>query len=220
MTEPVKNELILTDVLIARVSLTKPFVGRTPQKDKDGKDKPGKYHVDAIFPQTHPQFPEVQTMLRNVAQAKWADKTTQNLEMIKANNQRFCLQRGDLYRAGKKEYAGMLYISAGNEEQPTLVATINGINVANRGTPKILTPADEKWPYAGSRCNVHLQFYCYEYGGSPGLGCSVLGVQFFAHGPRLSGSTVSSAGAFGIVPSAADGAPPAQQAPSGGDGLI
>ena len=217
MAEAVKKDLILNDVRISRVSLTKPFTPKNPQMDpRTGKEKPGKYHLDAIFDQTHPQFPEVQAIIRATATAGWGDKAQQILDMIKGNNQRFCLQRGDLYRAGKPEYAGKLYISAGNETQPTIVATVNGVNVANRGTPTILTPADDKWPYAGCFANVHLQFYTYDFNGSPGMGCGVLGVQFARHGERLTGATVSSGKEFGLVVGDADKAAPAAQTGSGG----
>lgn len=232
MTEPIRNQIIMQDVRLARVSLTRPFQSRTPQVDaKTGAPKKDKYHIDAIFAQTHPQFAALQEIIRNVATAAWKEQTQQTLDMIKGNNQRFCLQRGDLYRPGKEEYKGLLYISAGNEEQPTIVVTENGINIANRHTPAqlampnppaLLTPAHPLWPYAGCRANVHLQFYTYKFNNSPGFGCGVLGVQFYNHGQRLSGATVSSGAEFGIVPGAADGAPPttSNAAPTGGDGLI
>ena len=213
------NQIIMNDVRLARVSLTKPYTSKNPTIDsRTGQPKKDKYHIDAIFGTDHPQFAELQNVIRSVAQAKWNDKAQSNLEMIKANNQRFALQRGDLYRAGKAEYAGKLYVSAGNEEQPTIVATVNGVNIANRGTPSILTPADEKWPYAGCYANVHLQFYTYDFNGSPGLGCGVLAVQFNRHGDRLSGATVGDVKSFGLVLGEADAAPKA--AASTGESLI
>ena len=213
----VKKDIILNDVLISRVSLAQPFHPKTPQIDsRTGQPKVDKYHVDAIFAPTHPQFGEVDAVIRAVAFAAWGDKAQQTLDMIKGNNQRLCLQRGDQYRPGKPEYAGMLYISAGNETQPTIGFTKNNVNIFNRGTPVMATPADDMWPYAGSKCNLHLQFYTYEFGNSPGLGCGLLGVQFFQHGTRLSGQTVSSGKVFGLVLGQADKAPPAAQSAPGG----
>lgn len=196
----VKKDIILNNVRIDRVSLTRPFQPKVPQIDsRTKKEKPPKYHVDAIFPQTHQQFTELQALIRNVTAASWGDKTPMILETIKNNNQRFCLQRGDLHRAGKAAYEGMLYISAGNETQPLLLAQDPSITSRpSLESPAQLTPADEQYPYAGSYCNVHLQFYTYDYSG-PGLGCAVLGVQFNHHGPRLTGATVSSGKEFGKV---------------------
>jgi Protein of unknown function (DUF2815) len=217
MTEAVKKDIILNDVLISRVSLAQPFRPKIPQIDsRTGKPKVDKYHIDAVFPQTHPQFAELTALIQAVASQAWGDKAQQYLAMIKGNNQRFCLQRGDQYRGGKPEYAGMLYVSAGNETQPTVGYTENGVNVFNRGTPTMAVPSDDKWPYSGSYANVHLQFYAYDFNGSPGLGCGVLGVQFNRHGIRLTGATVSSGKEFGLVLGQADKAAPAAPAASGG----
>jgi hypothetical protein len=219
MSEPVKKQIKLDNVRILRVSLTKPYVGKDAKIDPATGKQEGKYHVDAVFPLTHPQFTELQAVIRGVATDKWKELTQQTLDMIKGNNQRFPLQRGDQYRPGKPAYAGMLYISAGNKDQPTILATENGVNLSNRGMP-ILTPSHPKWPYEGSYANVLLEFYTYLYGNSPGLGCSVLGVQFYRDGERLKGSTVATGAEFGIVPGDADAQPAGNAAPSGGAGLI
>lgn len=210
MTDAGKVEIILNGVLLDRVSLATPFKSKQPQIDtRTGQPKPDKYHIDSIFGEDHPQIKELFAAIRAAAVKRFSEKADQVLGMIKGNNQRFCLQRGDQYRAGKPHYAGKLYISAGNETQPTIVATINGVNHQNRGTPSVLTPADEQWPYAGCKANVHLQFYGYDFNGA-GIGCSVLGVQFAGHGPRLSNAVVSSGKEFGLVVGDADKAAPSQ----------
>lgn len=221
---PVTRQIKMDNVRLLRVSLTKPYVGKDAKIDPTTGKADGKFHIDAVFPPTHPQFPALQALIRAVATEKWKETTQQTLDMIKGNNQRFPLQRGDQYRPGKPDYAGMLYVSAGNKDQPTIVVTENGVNIANRHTPVVLTPSHPCWPYDGSYANVHLEFYTYLYGNSPGLGCSVLGVQFFKHGTRLRGSSVSSGSEFGLVPQDADAAPAgagALSAPqTGGAGLI
>jgi hypothetical protein len=208
---------MLNNVRLLRASLTKPYVGRDAKVDPATGKQDGKFHIDAVFPPTHPQFPELQALIRAVAQAKWKEQTQQTLDMIKGNNQRFPLQRGDQYRPGKPAYAGMLYISAGNKDQPTILVTENGVNISNRNT---LTPSHPCWPYEGCYANVLLEFYTYLYGNSPGLGCSVLGVQFAKHGERLKGTSVASGGEFGLVPQDADSAPAGAAPATGGAGLI
>lgn len=218
MTEtPVSKTILMNDVRLLRVSLTKPYIGKDAKIDPATGKADGKYHIDAVFPPTHKQFPELQNVIRAVATAKWKDATQQTLDMIKGNNQRFPLQRGDQYRPGKPAYAGMLYLSAGNKDQPTILVTENDVNLSNRGMP-VLTPSHPKWPYEGSYANVLLEFYTYLYGNSPGLGCSVLGVQFNRDGERLKGSSVATGSEFGLVPADADA--PAANVPSGGSGLI
>ena len=229
-TENLVRQIKMNNVRLLRVSLTKQYVGRDAKIDPATGKAEGKFHIDAVFPPTHPQFPELQQLIRNVATAKWEGNTQQTLDMIKGNNQRFPLQRGDQYRPGKPAYAGMLYISAGNKDQPTILVTENGANISNRpsggglgqAAPVLLTPSHPCWPYEGSYANVLLEFYTYLYGNSPGLGCSVLGVQFAKHGERLRGSSVASGSEFGLVPQDADAAPAGAQAvpQTGGAGLI
>ncbi len=214
----VVKTILMNNVRLLRVSLTKPFIGKDAKIDPATGKAEGKYHVDVVFPPTHPQFTELQNLIRGVASAKWKDTTQQTLDMIKGNNQRFPLQRGDQYRPGKPAYAGMLYLSAGNKDQPTILVTENGVNLSNRGMP-VLTPAHPCWPYEGSYANVLLEFYTYLYGNSPGLGCSVLGVQFYKHGERLRGSSVASGNEFGLVPGDADAQPTGATA-QGAGGLI
>jgi hypothetical protein len=219
--ETVNKQIKMDNVRLLRVSLTKPYTGRDAKVDPATGKQVGKYHIDAVFPPTHPQFSELQALIRGVATARWKETTQQTLDMIKGNNQRFPLQRGDQYRPGKPAYAGMLYLSAGNSDQPSIFVTENGVNISNRNTPVVLTPSHPCWPYEGSYANVLLEFYTYLYGNSPGLGCSVLGVQFAKHGERLKGSSVASGSEFGLVPQDADAAPAgAAAAPSGGAGLI
>ena len=224
----VTKTILMNNVRLLRVSLTKPYIGKDAKIDPATGKADGKFHIDAVFAPNHPQFPELQAVIRGVALDKWKDATQQTLDMIKGNNQRFPLQRGDQYRPGKPAYAGMLYVSAGNKDQPTIIVTENGVNLSNRQEPgaalggaPLLTPAHPCWPYEGSYANVLLEFYTYLYGNSPGLGCSVLGVQFYKHGERLKGSTVATGKEFGLVPSDADSKPAGAAAPSsGGAGLI
>jgi len=218
--ENVPRQIKMDNVRLLRVSLTKQYIGKDAKIDPTTGKQEGKHHIDAVFAPSHPQFPELQNLIRGVATAKWKEQTQQTLDMIKGNNQRFPLQRGDQYRPGKPAYAGMLYVSAGNKDQPTILVTENGVNIANRNTPVILTPSHPCYPYEGCYANVLLEFYTYLYGNSPGLGCSVLGVQFNKHGERLRGSSVASGSEFGLVPADADGAPAGAVAPSGGQGLI
>lgn len=231
MTEPTAPKTIMmNNVRLVRLSLTKPYIGKDAKTDPTTGKPMGKYHLDAVFAPNHPDFPAVQAVIRGVALAKWKDSTQQVLDMIKNNNQRFPLQRGDQYRPGKPAYAGMLYISAGNSEQPTVLVTENGVNLSTRpanplAAGTLLTPSHPCWPYDGSYGNVLLEFYTYTYGTSPGVGCSVLGVQFARHGERLRGTSVATGSEFGLVPTDADAAvnsahPPTASGASGAAGLI
>lgn len=209
MTETVANQIILNDVRLARVSLAKPYIGKDAEIDSaTGKPK-GKYHADLILVPTHAQLDAFKALMRAAVVKKFGDQADAALAQIVAQD-KLALHRGDVSRAGKPEYAGLLYISANNDDQPTIVVTENGVNIANRGTPTILTPTHDKWPYAGSYANVQLSVFAYSHPkGGKGVSAQLMGVQFLRHGQRLMGSAVSSAGEFGLVPNEADKAPPA-----------
>ena len=90
-TEIVNKQIKLNNVRLLRVSLTKQYVGKDAKIDPATGKAEGKFHIDAVFPPSHPQFPELQALIRGVAQAKWQEQTQQTLDMIKGNNQRFPL---------------------------------------------------------------------------------------------------------------------------------
>lgn len=220
MAETVQNQIILTDVLLQRLSLTKPFVGRDAPINPATGQPEGKYHADLILGPDHPQLAAFQTLMREAVARKFKDDAAVVLEQIRANN-KFPLHRGDVDRAGKPEYAGKLFISANNDEQPTIVVTENGVNIANRGTPVVLTPSHPCYPYPGCHANVHLAVYAYSHPkGGKGVACQLMGVQFLRHGPRLSGASVSSVTEFPLVATAADATLAPQAATGGGGGLI
>lgn len=221
MTEAVANQIIFNNVRLARVSLTKPYIGKDAAIDPATGKPIGKYHADLILDLTHPQLEAFKGIMRAAVVKKFGDQATAALELIKTQD-KLPLHRGDVSRAGKPEYAGKLYISANNDDQPTIVVTDAGVNIANRGTPVVLTPSHPLWPYAGSYANVQLSVFAYAHTkGGKGVSAQLMGVQFLRHGERLMGSAVSSAGEFAPVAGAdADAPPPATSAATGGDGLI
>jgi hypothetical protein len=208
--------MILNNVRIGRLWLTKPF---QPRPDKNGKIGEAKYKAELIVPMTHPQLPEIKAMQKAAALKKWGTDAQQKL-LIAETQDKLPLHRGDVTRAGDAAYAGALYLTANNKEQPTVVVTDPGtnVNIATRGTAIVLAPSHANWPYSGSYVNVHLDFFAYQNDGT-GISCNLLGMQFLRHGTRLQGALVSAASEFGLVPADADGAAP--EAPAAGSaGLV
>jgi len=204
----INNRIILNDVRLDRVSLSKPYQG---QPDRvTGKLADPKWHVDCIFGEDHPQFAQITQLIIEAVNKKFVTDPGLALEQIKANN-RLPIHRGNLDRAGKPQYANKLFISANanSADPPNVVATENGVNIATQGTPIVLTPANPKFPYAGCYANVALEFFGYDSNGSKGVSAKVLAVQFLRHGEPLRGSSVVAATEFGIVATDADGPAPA-----------
>jgi hypothetical protein len=216
----ISNQIIMNDVRLDRLSLTKPYVGRDAPIDPATGKQIGKYHADVIIGLDHPQLESFKGLMRAAVEKKFGEGAAAALDLIRTQD-KLCLHKGDTNRAGKPQYAGKLYISCNNDDQPTIVVTENGVNIANRGTPVILTPSHEAYPYAGCYANVQLAVFAYSHPkGGKGVSAQLMGVQFLRHGPRLMGSAVSSASEFAPVKgSAADSAPPTAAA-TGGDGLI
>lgn len=216
MAEAVSLNIKLERVRIARVSLATPFKGRP---GADGKVQDPKYHLDAIVEMNDPQLDAFKQLMRAAIVAKFADQADVVQQWIVANN-KLCLHRGDIDRAGKPEYAGKLYISANNVDQPTIVVQEGNILIANRGTAEILSPTHPKYPYAGCFADVHLNLFAYSHPtGGKGVSAQLNGVRFVDHGEKLRSSSVSALSEFGLKPTAADDAPP-PAAGTGGAGLI
>jgi hypothetical protein len=217
-TKPTAFTLKLNDVRLDRVSLAKPFVGEDSPIDPATGKKVGKYHADLILASSHPQYPKVKELMRAAVVAKFKDEAEQAITQM-IHQDKLCVHHGDVTRAGKAQYAGKLYISASNDIQPNVVVTENGALLSTvDGT---LTPAHKAYPYSGCHANVIVEFKAYNHPkGGKGVSCYLNGVQFLRHDVRTGGGGVAQTSEFGLVPSEADGAPPAQTASSGGDGLI
>jgi hypothetical protein len=184
MTETVANQVILNNVRLGRVSLTKLHVWKD---SATGKQK-GKYHADLILAPNHSQLEAFTALMRNAVAKKFGADATAALEQIEAQD-RLCLHQGDVTRAGEPEYGGKLYISASSADPPTVVVTERGINIANRGTPVVLTPSHPLWPYPGCYANVHLSVFAYSHPNvGRGVSAQLMGVQFLGHGERLMGA--------------------------------
>jgi hypothetical protein len=217
MAEAQILKIKLENVRISRVSLATPFKNtKTNASGEKGKDK---YHVDAILDDKHPQFEAVRQLMRAAIVNKFKDEAPVVQQQIVANN-KLALHRGDIDRAGKPEYAGKYYISANNEDQPTIVVFENGISISNRGTPEVLTPTHAKFPYSGCYADVILTFFAYAHpSGSKGVSAQLDGVMFRKHGEKLRGSSVAAVGEF-TPPPPEDADEEAPAAQSGADGLL
>jgi hypothetical protein len=209
MTE-VSTTLKLFDVRLDRVSLLKPYIGKDAEIDPATGKQKGKYHADLILSPEHPQLQKIKDLMRAAAFKKWKEEAPAILNVIAAQD-KLCLHKGDITRAGKPQYAGKLYISANNDVQPNIVVTDGGVNLST--TEGTLSPAHPCFPYAGSHANVIIDIWAYAHvKGGKGISCTLTGVQFLRHDVRLAGSSIASTSEFGLVASEADSAAPAAAA--------
>lgn len=214
MTEEKRATFMLMNVRAGRyVHLVTPREGKT---FKDGTVSKPKFEIELLMPKNHPQLQALKDVQRAAVQRTFGTDWEASLIGLKARD-RLLLHNGDATRIGKPEYAGMIYLSPKNPEQPTVIVSEGGVNIATRGTPKVLLPSHKHWPYPGCMVNVELDVYAYKKDNT-GVSATVLGIQFAGDAPRLGNVQVSNAGSFGIVAADVDGAAPSQS--SSDDGLI
>ncbi len=210
-----QGQLVFVPVRLGRAWLTTPYKGKP---DRNGKIPDPKFRVELIVPFDHPQLAEIKLKQRAAAEKKFGSEAQQKL-LIAETQDKLAIHKGDVTRAGQAEYAGALYLTASNKEQPTIVATdVTGLQMANRGSPNVLLPSHARWPYAGSYVCAHLDFFAYQNEGT-GISAGILGVQFVRDGQKLQGAFVSTGSEFGLAPADADGAPPAAPV-TGAGGLV
>lgn len=189
MTEAVKQQIgkfMFRDVRLAFPNLFEPRAAKAGQK--------AKYSTAMIYPRTHPQLPELQKLVQEVAAAKWGDKAEETLKSLKASD-RLCVHDGD----AKNEfpgYAGNLYSNASNEIRPLVIG----------GGPDGKAPlaASDGKPYSGCYANVIVQVWAQQHAEhGKRINMSLLGVQFLRDGERLAGGGVAAADDFEPIPQAA-----------------
>ncbi len=148
------------------------------------------FSILGIMTPDHPQIPEIEDIMEQLAKDKWGAKAAANLKEIKARDRAF-LHDGDT----KSKYAGFegnLFISARSKTRPFVCDQ-------NRDE---LTPADGK-PYAGCYVNLLLDVYAQDNSYGTRLNANLRAVQFAGDGEPFSASAGSvSADEFDIVDSA------------------
>ncbi len=186
-------------IFVFRDVRTSYFYGYKPYKGDDGKSS---YTVHGIAAPTHPQWPEVQAIIRKVAEEKWGDQATTVLAQLKAQD-KLCIHRGDISKPGKDGYAGNLFISANNKSRPRICATIGGQNVD-------VDETHEYAPYSGCRANLMLRIWAQDHTKwGKRINCEFRGIQFKRHEERLGGGGgVAKLDEFGVDAPDADSAAP------------
>jgi co-chaperonin GroES (HSP10) len=207
-TGKVNSVFTLDDALLSFVFAYKPY------KSDEGKES---YTAHGIIIPDHPQLAALQKVIRDVAFAKWKEESETILKQLKAQDRLF-IHRGNIAKAGRAEYKDKLFISTSRKAEdgpPTVVATVDGVNQKTDARHALAV-------YSGCKGRVMFNVWAQDNkAGGKRINAGLMGLQFLAHGPRLSGSgRVASADEFGIVATDAD-APAPSTATSGDDeGLV
>lgn len=203
MAESKKQDenLLITDARLSYAYIYKPYEG------DDGKKT---YTSHLIIPENHPQMSAISATIRKVAALVFKDQADAVLAQLKAQD-KLCIHRGDISKAGQDPYRGKLYISANNNVRPRILATVNGVN-------QEINEDHELAPYSGCYANVMIVIWAQNNKWGKRINAQLTGVQFLRHAERLGGGgKAASLDEFGTVEgSGADSDAPA----SGGGGLV
>lgn len=171
-------------------------------------DNGDSYCTHVIFEPNAAQVEKLSAIIRTVAKNKWKDEADAVLAALKGQD-RLCLHRGDVSKAGQEPYKGKLFVSAsrkGSDGPPTILATIDGLNQRVDSSHPLA-------PYSGCKARVHINVWAQANTYGKRVNAGLLGVQFLDHDIRLGGSgrtsgldeyaPVNSAGADAPVPASA-----------------
>lgn len=150
-----------------------------------------KYSASFVFPPEHECVPLLRAAMKEVAKNKWGEKAEEFYNGLKAAD-KLAVHDGAT-KSDYVGYAGNLFVNANNEVRPTIV----GGGPDGRGP---LTAADGKL-YSGCYVNAKVEIWAQQHPEhGKRINASLMGVQFFKDGERLSGGAVASADDFDAIP--------------------
>ena len=219
MGEKSEVTVLMTNVRFSYLYAFKPYEG------DDGKKS---YGAHGIFDESQPFEPlpharpsflkpgekitlkeALQRAIRQVAADKWGEKAKDILQQL-AGQDRLCLHRGDVSKAGQAPYVGKLYVSANGSTRPNTFDS-KGQQVNEANAPEAV--------YSGCIGHMVVQVWAQDNKFGKRINASPMGFKFVRHEERLSGGgRVASADEFGGTPTDADGEAP--ETTGAGDGLI
>jgi hypothetical protein len=151
-------------------------------KTVNGEGKPAFSAAFLINPK-NPQIAEINAAIAAVAAEKWGAKADSILKTIRAAD-KTCLHSGDL-KSNYDGFEGMMYVSARNSLQPSVVD--------RNKTP---LSAQSGRPYAGCFVNAILELWAQDNNYGKRVNATLMGVQFQDDGESFVGGGVADADDF------------------------
>lgn len=151
----------------------------TPKAQKPG-DKPS-CGASFLMPPDHPDVEKVRAAMAQAAKEKWGPKADAILDAL-VKQDRVCLHDGAMKALKYDGYAGMLYVSARNQ---------NPVDVRDRD-PKVHLTESSGRPYAGCYVNALLDIYAQDNSYGQRINATLVGVQFKRDGEAFAGGAPAS----------------------------
>ena len=167
-------------VKLQNVRLAFPKLFKAEQVNGEGDPQ---FSATFILPKNHPNVPDIERAIEQVARDKWADKADAVLKKIKLER-KTCLNDGDL-KADLDGYAGNLYINANNKTRPYVI-----------DRDKTQLNPDDGTIYAGCYVYAVIDVWAMDNNFGKRVCASLSGVQFYRDGDAFASSGIASADDF------------------------
>lgn len=151
-------------------------------KAVNGQGAPA-FSASLLISPDDPQIKTIEAAIQKVAVEKWGTKAEAVLKQMRAQD-KLCLHDGEL-KAAYAGFEGVLYISARNTVQPTVL-------------DRDRSPLQERdgKPYAGCFVNASLDLWAQDNDFGKRINASLRGVQFFRDGDAFVGGGAASEDEF------------------------
>ena len=173
----------------ARISFPNVFAPKINVNDSGVSS--ARFGAALIIPKNHPQIPDIQKALKDVAIDKWGEVKGAELYKSLSAGDKICLHNGD----GKTQYQGFegnLFVSANSPTKPMVVDS-------DKRTP--LSPQDGR-PYAGCYVNASIEIWAQDNKNGKRLNAKLLAVMFVKHAEPFAGGGFASEEEFDSLPEA------------------
>jgi hypothetical protein len=141
-----------------------------PRKGKDGKIE--KYSIQLLINKDHPQLPEINRIIKQVAKDEHGAK-------IKSTMLKMPLRDGDTDR-DSEEYENVFFMNANASKKPGIVNKFNQIPSQNDMN---------EYCYSGAIFHVSINFFAFDHDGKKGVAAGLNNVMLREFGERLDGTS-------------------------------
>lgn len=193
----------MSDVIfLSNVRLSFPHIAE-PQRQVNevtGKERIS-YNAELIMPQDHQGFAQFMAKVGELAMAKWAEHSSQVLQMVQSDRKLRCYGRGE-EKVNKKTfqpydgYAGNVYITAGRDNQPQMIQP-DGTPVDPTNSMAYQQLARKM--YGGCRVNAAVKPWMQDNKHGRGIRCDLIAIQFAGDDAPFGEGQVDASGMFGAV---------------------
>ncbi len=184
MAEEPKKKVPSNEIMLRHVRLAFPDIWVAVQFEGAG---PFNYKATFLVEPGSPNDKAIQAEIDRVFKAKWADKADAIKAAVVGQSQKYCYINGD--QKAYDGFAGKMALSASRPQDS------GPMKIIDKDLRVIVGP-EEGIPYAGCYVNAKVQFWPQDNKYAKTVRCSIVAIQFIAHGDSFSGAPPSNIDGF------------------------